>query len=147
MSISKKKQNKTLFECFFFFGGQVFYAKKTQMFFSNCITNTNSSLSYKSEWFCECLSLSLTLCIICNYVSFVFLQVASSLSKNVVYSLHKTSTRQHILKKAEEFNLSGEVVAELRYNLPKTYKFHKKASVDVQVDFFRFTKVSESWRI
>ena len=33
MSISEKK---TLFECFF--GGQVFYAKKTQMFFSNCIT-------------------------------------------------------------------------------------------------------------
>ena len=30
------------------------------------------------------------------------------------------------------------VVAELRYDLPATYKHHKKASVDIEVDFIRF---------
>jgi len=31
-----------------------------------------------------------------------------------------------------------DVVAELRFDLPNTYKFHKKRSVDVQVDLYRF---------
>mmetsp|Transcript_4405 Transcript_4405/g.12981 ORF Transcript_4405/g.12981 Transcript_4405/m.12981 type:complete len:104 (+) Transcript_4405:604-915(+) len=31
-----------------------------------------------------------------------------------------------------------QVVAELRYDLPKTYKFHKKACKDIEVDFWRF---------
>ena len=31
------------------------------------------------------------------------------------------------------------VLAELRYDLPATYKHHKKTSVDIQVDFIRFT--------
>lgn len=35
--------------------------------------------------------------------------------------------------------VNGEVLAELRYDLPSTYKFHKKHSVDIQVDFLRFT--------
>ena len=30
------------------------------------------------------------------------------------------------------------VVAELRYDLPATYKHHKKSSVDIHVDFIRF---------
>ncbi|TNN36677.1 Methyltransferase-like protein 5 [Liparis tanakae] len=29
---------------------------------------------------------------------------------------------------------------ELRYDLPASYKFHKKKSVDIQVDFIRFSK-------
>lgn len=68
----------------------------------------------------------------------LFLKQAFKLSRNVVYSLHKTSTRAHVLKTASSCNVTGEVLAELRYDLPSTYKFHKKASVDIQVDFFRF---------
>lgn len=68
-----------------------------------------------------------------------FLKTALELSQNAVYSLHKTSTRAHIMKKAAEWNVKMKVVAELRYNLPSTYKFHKKDSVDIQVDFIRFT--------
>ena len=34
-----------------------------------------------------------------------------------------------------------QVLAELRYDLPSTYKFHKKASVDIEVDFIRFVKL------
>jgi predicted RNA methylase len=67
-----------------------------------------------------------------------FLQVALRLANNVVYSLHKTSTRSHVLKVAESLGAKGEVLAELRYDLPSTFKFHKKKSVDIQVDFFRF---------
>jgi predicted RNA methylase len=67
-----------------------------------------------------------------------FLQVALRLANNVVYSLHKTPTRSHVLKVAESLGAKGEVLAELRYDLPSTFKFHKKKSVDIQVDFFRF---------
>lgn len=68
-----------------------------------------------------------------------FLEIATKLSLNTVYSLHKTSTRKYILKKAKEFNCEAKVVAELRYDLPQAYKFHKKSSVDIQVDFIRFS--------
>ncbi|NP_001187732.1 rRNA N6-adenosine-methyltransferase METTL5 [Ictalurus punctatus] len=68
-----------------------------------------------------------------------FLKTALSMSKGAVYSLHKTSTRDHIQKKASEWKVKMEVIAELRYDLPASYKFHKKKSVDIQVDFIRFT--------
>ncbi|KAA0193277.1 hypothetical protein HAZT_HAZT011906 [Hyalella azteca] len=68
-----------------------------------------------------------------------FLEVAGALTQGAVYSLHKSSTRKHVIRKASTLGLAGEVVAELRYDLPKTYAFHKKTSVDVQVDFIRFT--------
>ncbi|XP_053483240.1 rRNA N6-adenosine-methyltransferase METTL5 [Ictalurus furcatus] len=68
-----------------------------------------------------------------------FLKTALFMSKGAVYSLHKTSTRDHIQKKASEWKVKMEVIAELRYDLPASYKFHKKKSVDIQVDFIRFT--------
>ena len=40
-----------------------------------------------------------------------FLYIASRLAKNAIYSLHKTSTRDHVLKKANDFGLSGKVIA------------------------------------
>ncbi len=46
-----------------------------------------------------------------------------------IYSLHKTSTRRFVEKQAKKWGLKPQVVAELRYDLPQTYKFHKKASV------------------
>uniref|UniRef100_A0A0K8TPT7 Methyltransferase-like protein 5 n=1 Tax=Tabanus bromius TaxID=304241 RepID=A0A0K8TPT7_TABBR len=67
-----------------------------------------------------------------------FLKTAVSLSNNSVYSLHKTSTREFISKKVKEWNIQGEVVAELRYNIDSMYKFHKKSSVDIEVDFWKF---------
>ncbi|CAK9813425.1 rRNA N6-adenosine-methyltransferase Mettl5 [Anthophora plagiata] len=67
-----------------------------------------------------------------------FLEIATKLASNSVYSLHKTSTRNYVLQKAVQYGAKGKVIAELRYDLPKIYKFHKKASVDVHVDFIRF---------
>ncbi|XP_002125257.2 rRNA N(6)-adenosine-methyltransferase METTL5-like [Ciona intestinalis] len=68
-----------------------------------------------------------------------FLRAASVLAEHSVYSLHKSSTRAHIVKKANDFGMQAHVVAEMRYNLESSYKFHKKKSKDIEVDFIRFT--------
>ena len=67
-----------------------------------------------------------------------FLKTAIDMSNNSVYSLHKSSTRSHIIKKAADWGVKITVIAVLRYNLPKTFKFHKRRSVDIEVDFIRF---------
>lgn len=68
-----------------------------------------------------------------------FLKNALQMARTAVYSLHKTSTREHVQKKAADWKVKMEVVAELRYDLPASYKFHKKKSVDIEVDFIRFS--------
>ncbi|ORY99379.1 methyltransferase-like protein 5-like protein [Syncephalastrum racemosum] len=73
-------------------------------------------------------------------VDMVFLKKAIELAGTAVYSLHKTSTRDHILKKAKEWNVDCEVIAEMKFDVPMMYKFHKKKSVDIAVDFLRFGK-------
>lgn len=73
-----------------------------------------------------------------NGIDIKFLRVGLNLAKNSLYSLHKTTTRDYIKKKAAEWNVKANVVAELKYNLPQTYKFHKKNSVDIAVDLWRF---------
>lgn len=68
-----------------------------------------------------------------------FVEVGLRLARGVVYSLHKSSTRAYIQKRAEQlWGVKAEVVAELRYNLEATYRFHKKQSVDIEVDCWRF---------
>mmetsp|Transcript_9211 Transcript_9211/g.31838 ORF Transcript_9211/g.31838 Transcript_9211/m.31838 type:complete len:218 (-) Transcript_9211:58-711(-) len=78
-------------------------------------------------------------------VDMEFLRVASGIATSAVYSLHKTSTRSYIQRHALKtlgFK-KAQVVAELRYDLPKTYKFHKKACTDIAVDFWRFEVLSK----
>lgn len=71
----------------------------------------------------------------------VFLQAAFRLSRHAVYSLHKTSTRTHIGKVGKALGAtSAEPIAVLRYDLPKSYAFHTKASKDIEVDIWRFEK-------
>lgn len=67
-----------------------------------------------------------------------FLMTAFNLANGVVYSLHKTSTRDYIQRKSTELGARAEVIATLRYNLNSSYKFHKKSSVDIEVDCWRF---------
>ncbi|KAI3818162.1 hypothetical protein L1987_11965 [Smallanthus sonchifolius] len=69
-----------------------------------------------------------------------FLSVALKVASQAVYSLHKTTTREHIKRAAlRDYNASSaEVLCELRYDLPKLYKFHKKKDVDIAVDLWRF---------
>uniref|UniRef100_T1IRL9 Methyltransferase-like protein 5 n=1 Tax=Strigamia maritima TaxID=126957 RepID=T1IRL9_STRMM len=72
-------------------------------------------------------------------IDMTFLRSAVNLAETSVYSLHKTSTRNHIKKKADEWNVEIEIIAQLRFDLEATYKFHKQKSVDIEVDFIRFT--------
>lgn len=67
-----------------------------------------------------------------------FLMTAFNLAKNVVYSLHKSSTRDYIQRKTTEIGAKAEVFATLRYNLNSSYNFHKKTNIDIEVDCWRF---------
>ena len=71
----------------------------------------------------------------------VFVEKAMS-SAAVVYSLHKTSTRDHFIRKASEEGWKIDIIAELRYDLPKTHRFHKQKSKDIEVDLYRFSHTS-----
>ncbi|KAK1549344.1 hypothetical protein Q3G72_000469 [Acer saccharum] len=69
-----------------------------------------------------------------------FLCVALKVASQAVYSLHKTSTRDHVRRAAlRDFNASSaEVLCELRFDVPQLYKFHKKKEVNIAVDLWRF---------
>ena len=53
---------------------------------------------------------------------------------------------QHIEKKAAEWEVGIEMVAQLRFDLPATFKFHKQKSVDIEVDLIRFYHKNKSKR-
>jgi len=69
-----------------------------------------------------------------------FLRAAFKISRHSIYSLHKSSTRDYIGKIASRDlkAKTAEVLAQLRYDLPATYKFHKQKSRDIEVDLWRF---------
>ncbi|CAA7401694.1 unnamed protein product [Spirodela intermedia] len=79
-------------------------------------------------------------------VDMEFLSMALQVASGAVYSLHKTSTREHVKKAAlQSFNAAtAEVLCELRFDVPQMYKFHKKKEVDVAVDLWRFLPQSVS---
>jgi predicted RNA methylase len=66
-----------------------------------------------------------------------FLRTATRLAKRSVYSFHKSSTRDYLVRKIQEWGMTVEIVAEMRFELPQTYKFHKEKSVDIEVDLIR----------
>lgn len=71
-----------------------------------------------------------------------FLRVALALchADGRVYSLHKSSTRAHFVRTAESLGIGCQLVAQLRFEIPAMYEFHREASVDVDVDLLRFVK-------
>lgn len=74
-------------------------------------------------------------------IDMVFLEIACHLAKSEIYSLHKTSTRDYIQRKSKQWGFNGEVIAEMKYDLPKTMKMHKVKSLDIQVDLWRFYRI------
>ncbi|NXD67066.1 METL5 protein, partial [Eolophus roseicapillus] len=67
-------------------------------------------------------------------IDMIFLKTALQMAKTAVYSLHKTSTRQASPsfqwgKHNQAMMLS---MASLIYDLPASYKFHKKKSVSIK---------------
>jgi len=76
-----------------------------------------------------------------------FLQHAKQLARHSIYSLHKTSTRDHIYKKAKDWNMKMDVLAVLQFDIPKLEKKrpNRKTSTasqvplkSIEVDFIRF---------
>ena len=92
-----------------------------------------------------------------------FLIAAKNIAQNSIYSLHKSSCRNGLSRKVKKIGLEGEgsvaksdfsrnfqdividefpthakVVAEMKFDLPKTYNFQKKKSKNIEVDLWRF---------
>ncbi|CAK9149272.1 unnamed protein product, partial [Ilex paraguariensis] len=68
-----------------------------------------------------------------------FLSVALKVASQAVYSLLKT-TRDHVKRTAlRDYNASSaEILCELRFDVPRLYKFHKRKQVDIAVDLWPF---------
>jgi predicted RNA methylase len=73
-----------------------------------------------------------------------FLKTACRLARTAVYSFHKTATRDYILKQVAKWGYTCEVVAEMKFNVPATYKFHTQKTVDVEVDLIRVRKIQRN---
>ena len=72
-------------------------------------------------------------------IDVVFLKAALASGSGAVYSMHKSSTRKFLGKKAEQWGVDFEVVAQMRFDIPKMYKFHKSKSKDIEVDLIRLS--------
>ena len=70
-------------------------------------------------------------------IDILFLRTATRLARRAVYSFHKSSTRQYLIKTVESWGYDVEVVAAMKFDIPQMYKFHSKQNVDVDVDLIR----------
>ena len=75
-------------------------------------------------------------------IDMIFLETGLKLVKvgGAVYSMHKSSTREHIQKKAIGWGSSMNVLAQMKFDIGNMYKFHKKKSVDIEVDLIRLER-------
>ena len=70
-------------------------------------------------------------------IDVTFLRTAIRLARRSVYSFHKLSTREYLLKTGASWGYHVDVVAQMKFDIPKMYKFHSKDIVDVDVDLIR----------
>ncbi|CAL8093470.1 unnamed protein product [Calicophoron daubneyi] len=63
-----------------------------------------------------------------------FLLTALSIAEKHVYSLHKSTTREHVTRTVRSAGAQAKVVAELRFDIPRMYSRHRQESVDIAVD-------------
>ena len=62
-----------------------------------------------------------------------FLKTASYLCNKTIFSLHKFSTKNFLFKFYEKNGVNNINSFKIEYNLPKTYKFHKKKEKNIDV--------------
>ena len=62
-----------------------------------------------------------------------FLKTSSKICNNVVFSLHKLSTINYLKKFYEKNGVKDIKSFSIEYDLPKSYKFHKKANKKIEV--------------
>eukprot|EP00178_Gracilaria_changii_P015599 TRINITY_DN436_c0_g1_i2.p3 TRINITY_DN436_c0_g1~~TRINITY_DN436_c0_g1_i2.p3 ORF type:complete len:263 (+),score=54.63 TRINITY_DN436_c0_g1_i2:7497-8285(+) len=72
-------------------------------------------------------------------VDVAFVQRALQICDGSVYSMHKSSTRAHLRKTFAQWGTQASVMAELRFDIGRTMRFHQRDSVDVQVDVWRLS--------
>lgn len=70
-----------------------------------------------------------------------FLSVACHIAKTAVYSMHKTSTRKFVVRKAAQWGWQASVLAEVKFEIKACYKHHSMATRDVIVDIIRFKRL------
>lgn len=78
-------------------------------------------------------------------IDMAFLGVALTMlppGGGAVYSMHKSSTREFILRKAkEEWRVKDvQVLAQMKFAIPHQFKFHKKERIFVEVDLIRLQR-------
>jgi len=76
-------------------------------------------------------------------IDVAFLEAALRLAESnpslrTIYSMHKTSTRTHLQRKADGWKCQLTVIAEMKFDLPAKYAFHKHDNVAIAVDLLRF---------
>ena len=67
----------------------------------------------------------------------IFIEKALTLG-NIVYSMHKTSTRAFWVKKSKQWNVKMKPVFKISFNIDYTYKYHKETTRDIEVDLLQF---------
>ena len=72
-----------------------------------------------------------------------FLFVALNLATQSVFSMHKSSTRDYIQKRFSMFGVRAEALAEMNFNIGRTYAYQTRSDMDISVDLWRFD-VSEA---
>ena len=68
-----------------------------------------------------------------------FLQCAQNLG-SVIYSIHKSSTRNFLEKWLQNQTLKGERIMSTRMEIPHQFSFHRKPKTFVEVDVFRILR-------
>jgi predicted RNA methylase len=69
-----------------------------------------------------------------------FVKTGLMMSTNAVYSLHKTSTREHLHLKAKDWGVTIDILGKFKFNIENTFKCHKEKTKNIEVDFVRFGK-------
>ncbi|KAJ6241660.1 methyltransferase-like protein [Anaeramoeba flamelloides] len=57
-----------------------------------------------------------------------------------VFSFHKTTTRKFLIKHFTNMGYNVDVLFQVKFDLPKSYKFHRKKNVEIMVDILHITK-------
>ena len=61
---------------------------------------------------------------------------------SVVYSLHKSSTREYWKSKAaEKLKCRVQPLLQVKFNIDHSFKFHRRESRDIDVDLLRFSRM------
>ena len=71
-------------------------------------------------------------------IDVAFLKAGMKLAREAIYSLHKSATRNYLLKKGSDMGLKTKVLGQFSYDLPPTYARHTKLKKTVDVDLIRF---------